>query len=130
MAKVEEGKTRRTDEINVSGFGAAAMPSFDPLLQASNRFLETWMAVGNELLEFSKSRLDQSLEMSRAMAQSRSFNEAIEVQARFTRSTMEDYLSEANKLADLGTRSIFDSLSTLQRATSEAAEHQHAEAAE
>jgi hypothetical protein len=63
--------------------------------------------------------------MSRAMAQTTSLNEAMDVQAKFTSSAMQDYFSEANKLADLGARSLRDSLSTLprlERATTERAE--------
>jgi hypothetical protein len=128
MAKMDDGRTRRAGERD-TGFGAAGLPNFDPLFQASNRFLETWMAVSNEILEFSKSRLDRGLEMGRALAQSTSLNEAIDVQAKFTRSTVHEYLSEANKLADLGTRSLMDSFSTLQRTAHDTADHR-AEAAE
>jgi hypothetical protein len=113
-----------------AGYDAAraAMPHLDPLFQAGNRLFESWMAVGNELLEFGKSRFDRNIEMSRAMAQTTSLNEAIDVQAKYTRSAMQDYLSEANKLADLGTRSFLDSFSTLQHQGREM--HDRAEAAE
>ena len=107
---------------------ASAVTTLDPLFQASNRLIEAWMAVGNELLEFGKSRIDRSLEMSRALAQTTSLDEAIDVQAKFTRSTMQDYFSEANKLADLGTRSLLESISPLQNKVHEMAER--AEAAE
>jgi phasin family protein len=130
MAKTEDNRNKRLDEAGEHGGhpATAGVPHLEPLLQVSNRLFEGWMAVGNELLEFGKSRLDRSLEMSRAMAQTTSLNEAIDVQAKFTRSAMQDYLSEANKLADLGTRSLIDSFSTLQRQGGETA--QRAEAAE
>jgi phasin family protein len=130
MAKTEDNRNKRFEEAGEHGghLAAAAMPHLEPLFQVSNRLLEGWMAVSNELLEFSRSRLDRSLEMSRAMAQTTSLNEAMDVQAKFTRSAMQDYLSEANKLADLSTRSLIDSFSTLQRQSGETA--QRAEAAE
>lgn len=130
MAKTEDNRNKRLEEAGEHGghFAAAGVPHLEPLLQVSNRLFEGWMAVGNELLEFGKSRLDRSLEMSRAMAQTTSLNEAIDVQAKFTRSAMQDYLSEANKLADLSTRSLIDSFSTLQRQSGETT--QRAEAAE
>jgi hypothetical protein len=127
MAKMEEIRTRRASEAG-AGFGGAAMPSLDPFFQAGNRLLEGWMAVSSELLEFGKARLDRSMEASRAIAQSTSLNEAIDVQAKFTQSAVQDYLSEANKLADLGTRSLLDTLTTLQRPAQHVAER--AEAAE
>lgn len=128
MAKMEDNRTRHIESAAGYNAGQAAMPHLDPLFQAGNRLIEGWMAVGNELLEFGKTRLDRSLEMSRAMAQTTSLNEAMDVQAKFTRSAMQDYLSEANKLADLGTRSFLDSFSTLQHKGSEMANR--AEAAE
>ena len=90
--------------------------------------LEAWLAVGNELMEFSKARFDRGIEMSRAMARSKTLNEAMDLHASFTRSAVADYLNEAGKLADLGTRSMLDSFSTLQRSTGETT--RHAEAAE
>lgn len=130
MAKSEDNRSKRFEEAGEHGthLAATAVQNLEPLFQVSNRLLEGWMAVGSELLEFGKNRLDRSLEMSRAMAQTTSLNEAMDVQAKFTRSAVQDYLSEANKLADLGTRSLLDSFSTLQRQTRETAER--AEAAE
>ena len=112
MAKTEDSRTKHVEDATARA--AAAVTNLDPLFQASNRLIEAWMAVGNELLEFGKARIDRSLEMSRALAQTTSLDEAIDVQAKYTRSTMQDYFSEANKLADLGTRSLLDSFSTLQ----------------
>jgi hypothetical protein len=128
MAKTEDDRTRHIEGATGLSADHAAMANLDPLFQASNRLIEGWMAVGSELLEFSKSRLDRNLEMSRAMAQTTSLNEAMDVQAKYTRSAMQDYLSECNKLADLGTRSFLDSFSTLQHRGREMTER--AEAAE
>ncbi len=128
MAKTEDNRARHIEGVAGYGVGQAAIPHLDPLFQAGNRLIEGWMAVGSELLEFGKSRIDRSLEMSRAMAQTTSLNEAMDVQAKYTRSAVQDYLSEANKLADLGTRSFLDSFTTLQHQGREMADR--AEAAE
>jgi hypothetical protein len=90
MAKMEVTKNKRLDEATERAMhlATAAMTNLDPLFQASNRLIEGWMAVGNELLEFGKARLDRSVEMSRAMAQTTSLNEAMDVQAKFTSSAM------------------------------------------
>lgn len=106
----------------------AAVPNLEPFFQASNKLIETWMVVGTEILEFSRSRIDQNLEMSKAMARSSSFNEALDLQQKFTRMMMQDYLSEASKLADIGTRSLLDSFATIQKTVPERGER--AEAAE
>ena len=123
MAKMEDIRARRSSEPGLAAaFGGAAMPNLDPLFQVSNRLIEGWMAVSTELLEFGKSRLDRGFEASRAIAQSTSLNEAIDLQAKFTQSAVQDYLSEANKLADLGTRSLLDTFTSLQRPAQHAAE--------
>lgn len=93
----------------------AEAPSIEPFFEVGNRLLQTWAAVGTEILEFSKTRLDQGLELSRAMAKSGSVTEAMDVQARFTRSMMEDYINEAGKLADMSTRSFLDSVASVQK---------------
>jgi hypothetical protein len=116
MAKPEDGRAHRPAETGAgilsSGSAAATM---DPFLQASNRLLAGWMAVGTELLEFSKTRLDQTLAMSKALAQTNSLDEAIGLQSEFARSAMQDYVTEANKIVDLGTRSLLDSVSPLRQ---------------
>ena len=134
MAKSDEGKSRRGSDPKTSDtvFSGMGVPSLDPLFQASNRLLDAWLTVSSELLEFGKSRLDRGLEMQQAMARSSSLNEAFDLQAKFARSVVEDYLSEATKLADLGTRSLIDTFSPLQSAAKQemVAMEQRAEAAE
>jgi hypothetical protein len=113
-------------------FGGATIPNLEPFLQASNKILETWMVVSTQMLEFGKQQLDQSLEAGKAISKSASLNEAIDLQQKYTRTVVQDYLSEANKLADLGTRSFMDTLSAVQKAvpTVEKVEPQRVEAAE
>lgn len=111
MAKSEEicAKTATFDPSQAVG-------AIEPLLQAGNKWLENWMALGSEILEFSRARLDRSLEASKAMARSSSFDQAMDLQADYTRSALRDYFSEASKLADLSTRAMLDSLLTWQGA--------------
>jgi hypothetical protein len=104
----ERGAHAAADEATV------ALKGLDPLLEAGNRLLAGWMAVSAEMLEFGRTRLDRNLEASKAMARSSSFDEAFDLQARYTRSALQDYLSGAGKIADIGTRTLFDSLSAWQ----------------
>ncbi len=50
MAKLDEVRSKRAGETGSRDtvLGVAGMLTFDPLLQASNRMLEGWMAVGSE----------------------------------------------------------------------------------
>jgi hypothetical protein len=120
MAKLEEAKTKRTVATGTQeAVVGAALSSFDPIFQASNRLLEGWMAVSSEMLEFGKNRFDRGLEMSKAIVQSSSLNEALDLQATYTRSIVQDYVSEAQKIADLSARSVLDNFTTLQQQAGE-----------
>jgi hypothetical protein len=119
------GKTRRSPGTPVDNAGVVTI---DPFLQASNRLLAGWVAVGNELLEFGKARLDRSLAISKALAESGSLDQAIELQSHYARTVVQDYVAEASKIVDLGTRSLLDSMSELKPVADQAA--RHAEAAE
>jgi hypothetical protein len=101
----------------LAGFDPTALPNLEPFFQVSNRLFEAWMTVGTEILEFSKVQIDHSLEVSRQMAQTQNINDAIDLQTRFARDLVQDYISEANRLADLSTRGLIDSMSTMQRGT-------------
>ena len=129
MAKTP-AETKATRSAATSPFGTATVPNFEPFFQASNKILETWMVVGTQILEFGKTQLDHSLECSKAMAKSASLNEAIDLQQKYTRTMVQDCLSEANKLADLSTRSILDTFSAVQKAAPSVERVERAEAAE
>ncbi|HTZ78221.1 MAG TPA: phasin family protein [Stellaceae bacterium] len=88
--------------------------SFEPLFHAGNRMLETWRVVSEELMEFGKSRLTRNIEVGRKVARCGSLDEAIEAQADYARSTMQDYIAESSKIAELSTRALFESLSAWQ----------------
>ena len=119
MAKTtgHEGRGRR------SGTGMESLPGLDPtqfaanlepIFNAGTRMLENWRVLSEELMEFGKSRLTRNIEVGRKVAHSASLDEAIEAQADFARSLMQDYIAESNKIAELSTRVLFDSLSALQ----------------
>jgi hypothetical protein len=110
MAKASEARQGRD-------VAETTVPSIEPFLEVGSKLLETWAAVGTEILEFSKTRLDQNLELSRAIAKTGSVTEAMDVQARFTREMMQEYIAEANKIADMSTRSFLDTFATAQKQT-------------
>src|SRR5262245_45740642 len=86
---------------NGAAFGPTGLPQFETFLTAGSKVFEAWQAIGSELIEFSRARVDRSIEVSNAVARSSSFNEAMELQARFAQSTMNDLLDEARKLAEI-----------------------------
>jgi hypothetical protein len=119
MAKAqgEEMRVKREETQITAVFDPAnALTGLEPIFQASNKWLENWMAVGSEILEFGRARLDRNLEASKAIARSGSIDEAMDLHANYTRSAVRDYLAEVGKLADLGTRAMLDSMWSWQPA--------------
>jgi phasin family protein len=101
--------------LGLTGFGGAAVPNMEPLVEASSKMLDSWVALSSEILEFNKARLDQSFEAGRAIAASSTLNEAMDLQAKFTRAMVQEYLTEATKIADISTRTIMDGVNALQK---------------
>ena len=119
MAKTqaEDMRVKRSDVQLTAAFDPKeAFNGFEPLIQASNKWLEHVMAMSSELLEFSRARIDRGLEASKAMARSTSLDQAVDVQTDFARSLVQDYLAEAGKLADFGSRAMLETLSVWQPA--------------
>jgi hypothetical protein len=133
MAKTqaEDMRVKRSDvQMTASLDPSQALAGLEPLLHAGNKWFENWAAVGSELLEFSRSRLDRNLEVSKAIARSSTLDEAIDLQADYARSIVRDYFAEASKLADLGTRAMLESMSVWQPSARSEAVHRRAAAAE
>lgn len=121
-AQAEEMRAKRSETQVTAPFDPSqAISGIEPIFQASNKWLESWMAVSSELLEFSRARLDRNLEVGKAIARSSSFDEAMELQADYARSTVREYFTEAGKLADLSTRALLEGMMAWQPAMREAA---------
>jgi hypothetical protein len=130
MARTHNDNIRRSRETaaHEPDLAAVGIANLDPLLHASNRIFECWMAVGSELLEFGKAQLDHSLAIGKALTQSGSLNEAIDLQSKYAQTVVQEYVNEASKIVDLGTRTVLESMSQLQPQAGAA--QKHAEAAE
>jgi Phasin protein len=119
-ARAEEMRMKRSEaQITATFDPTQALSGIQPIFQASNKWLENWMAVSSELLEFGRTRLDRSLEVGKAIARSGSVDEAMELQADYARSTVREYFSEAGKIADLSTRALLDGFMAWQPAMRE-----------
>jgi hypothetical protein len=90
---------------------ASLAANLEPFFQAGTKALDTWRVVSEELLEFGKSRLTRNMEMSRKVTESPSLDKAIEAQADFARSMMQDYIAETGRLAELSTRAMAETFS-------------------
>ncbi len=120
MAKTqaEDMRVKRSDvQLTAALDPREALSGLEPLIQAGNKWLEHVMAMSSELLEFSRARIDRGLEASKASARSTSIDQAVDVQTDFARSMVQDYLAEAGKLADLGSRAMLETLAAWQPAS-------------
>ena len=90
---------------------ASFAANLEPFFQAGTKALDSWRVVSEEILAFGKSRLSRNIEMSRRVTESSSFDKAIEAQADFARTMLQDYIAETGKLAELGTRAMAETFS-------------------
>ncbi len=128
-AQAEEMRVKGRDMQMTAAFDPSqALSGIEPLLNASNKWFENWVAMQSELLEFSRSRLDRNLEISKAIARCGSIDETMDLHADYTRSTVRDYFAEAGKLADLGTRAMLETLTMWQPMLREAQQRRSAAA--
>ena len=88
--------------------------NLEQFFQAGTKILDSWKVVSEELLEFSKAQLTRNIEASRKVTESTSLDQAIEAQAEFCRSALEDYIAQTGKLAEIGTRAMVESMSAWQ----------------
>jgi hypothetical protein len=129
-AQAEEMRMKRSETQITAAFDPTqALNGIEPIFQAGNKWLENWMAVSSELLEFGRARLDRNLEVGKAIARSGSIDEAMELQADYARSTVREYFSEAGKIADLSTRALLDGMMVWQPAIRETTRRATAQAA-
>ena len=70
-----------------------ALAGIEPLFHVSNKWFANWMAVGSEIVEFSRASFDRNLEVTKAIATSGSFGKAMELHADHARSTMHEYFT-------------------------------------
>lgn len=101
--------------------------SLESLFYASSKLIENWRVVNEEILEFGKTRFSRSLDASQKVAQSGRIDQAIEAQAEFARSTLRDYIAEVEKLVELSTKAVFDSISVWQPAERKTPPHLRSE---
>ena len=99
MAKTSTDDFKKRSEAAATALfdPSQALNGLEPILQASNKMLENWMAVSSEILEFSRARLDRNLEISKAIARSSSIDEAMGLHADHARSTVREYFTECGK---------------------------------
>ena len=82
---------------------------------AATRAAET---IGAQAVAYTKSSMEKQVEAARAVTGARSVQEAVELQTSFARQAMETYVSEMNKVTEIVSSAMKDTLKPLnERAT-------------
>ncbi|HKF73778.1 MAG TPA: phasin family protein [Stellaceae bacterium] len=111
-ATQDRGQRPGTSFDAIPGLDPASFAAnLEPFFQAGTKALDAWRVVSEELLEFGKARLTRNMEMSRKVCECGSLDKALEAQADFARTMMQDYIAETGKLAELGTRAVTEGFS-------------------
>ena len=99
-----------------AGFGRE---NFEAVMKASTIVAQGYGAIGKHWMEFAKLALEQSVEATRAIAGSKNVKDAIEAQSAFARTAFDRYVSEANKISELGIKTATDAFEPLQKRADE-----------
>ena len=108
---LSDDKARKGGNGSLGGATASpATPDLDALLQAGRTWLEMWVAVSGEILDFSRDRINRQIEISQAIASSPNPYAAIRLQSEFASSALADCIRTGSRIADLGARATVSTL--------------------
>jgi len=96
---------------NVVEFTKDNVAAYKKSTSAAGKGLETLNA---EMQTYSKQLIEGSIEATRAIMESSSFYEAIELQTHFVKSALEAYANQLTKISELSTAMARDSLVPIQ----------------
>jgi phasin family protein len=96
---------------NVVEFTKDNVAAYKKSKSAAGKGLETLNA---EMQTYSKQLIEGSIEATRAIMESSSFYEAIELQTHFVKSALEAYANQLTKISELSTAMARDSLVPIQ----------------
>jgi hypothetical protein len=76
--------------------------SSDAIVAAGKAAADGSEKIGNEILSYSKSAMDEYFKMTKAMVGAKNLKDAAEVQSSYAKSAFEAYVKESNKISALG----------------------------
>lgn len=100
-------------------FAGIGRENFDAFVRASTIAAHGYGAIAQHWADFAKATVEQSVETARAVLSTKSVKDAIELQSNFARSTFDRYVSEANKISEIGVKTTTDALAPIQKRVDE-----------
>lgn len=102
-------------QATLAEFAGMGRENFDTFVRASTIAASGYGAIAQHWAEFAKATVQQSVETARAVMGTKNVKEAFELQSNFARSTFDRYVSEANKVSELGVRATTEALAPIQK---------------
>ncbi len=100
-------------------FAGLGRQNFDAFVRASTIAAHGYGAIAQHWADFAKATVEQSVETARAVMNTRNVKDAIELQSNFARSTFDRYVSEANKISELGVKTSTEAFAPIQKRVDE-----------
>jgi hypothetical protein len=106
------------------GLGANSFPRLDPatfaanleqFFQASNKVMDHWRLVSDEICEFGKRCLNRNMEAAHNVTRYGSVDEALKAQTELGSKMAEAYIAESGKLAQMTRQAIFEGFIGMER---------------
>ncbi len=104
MAKRDDPQTARSSTFQLPGFDAllrAPESALDPFRLSGNALLESTQALNKEILGFAQERLAAGMSLGQSLAQCRSLEDALKLQADFAQREAQSYLAMAERFMSL-----------------------------
>lgn len=104
MAKRDDPQTAKSSAFQLPGFDALLRgpeSALDPFRLSGNALLESAQALNKEILGFAQERLAAGMSLGQSLAQCRSLEDALRLQADFAQREAQSYLAMAERFMSL-----------------------------
>jgi phasin family protein len=96
-------------------FAGLGRENFDAFVRASTIAAYGYGAIAQHWADFTKATVEQSVQTARAVMSTKNVKDALELQSNFARSTFDRYVTEANKISEIGVKATNDALAPIQK---------------
>lgn len=113
-------KTKSTQDAFSNGakvpfdaVAAAGRQNFESLVTASNIMTKGYGDIGRAWFEFAKLSMEQGAETAKAVMGAKSIDEVMALQTGFAKTSLDRYVSESNRLAEMSIKTTSEAMAPL-----------------
>lgn len=110
----EEGSVESREAVSTSGSVMSDGTMVSAMIRLGQSYNEGLSAMGQEMLDFSRTRLSRDAVAALSIARCKDWSEASKIQQDWLRTTTEEYVTEMGKLFQLAVKTTMESYRPLQ----------------